>query len=80
MTRGEITALAQGMAPVVRAHVALALAPLTARLDALERRLNDPAHERAVTPPEPVEPSPTPNGRAMLASALASRQIEKVGL
>ena len=79
MTRGEIKALADGMAPAVRMYFAQAIAPLTARLDALERRLGDPGHERAVSPPDPVEPLPTPNGRRLLANALAGKQIEKAG-
>ena len=53
MTRAEIKGLAEGMAPVVRMYFAQAIAPLTARMDALERKLGDPALVRTMTPPHP---------------------------
>lgn len=41
MTRAEIESLAEGMAPAVRLYFAQAITPLTARLDATDRRLDD---------------------------------------
>ena len=81
MTHAEIDALMDGIAPAVHNYVVKSNAPLIARIDALEQTLGgltSSPRERAVELPL-AELHSTLDGKAMLANAIAGRQLARFG-